>query len=88
MVPVIEVQGLMKTFNKKNILSGLNFTVPQGAMVALIGASGSGKSTLLRHLAGLTESDRQGGKVTALGQAVQKEGVLSSPLRHTSCPLI
>lgn len=82
MVPVIEVQGLMKTFNKKNILSGLNFTVPQGAMVALIGASGSGKSTLLRHLAGLTESDRQGGKVTALGQAVQKEGVLSSDIRR------
>lgn len=30
----------------------------------------------------MVDSDRQGGKVTALGQAVQKEGVLSSDIRR------
>lgn len=35
------------------ILDGINFTVPNGATLAIIGASGSGKSTLLGLLAGL-----------------------------------
>ena len=35
------------------ILADIDFTVPQGATVAIVGASGSGKSTLLGLLAGL-----------------------------------
>ena len=35
------------------ILQGVNFTVPAGATLAIVGASGSGKSTLLGLLAGL-----------------------------------
>ncbi len=40
--------------NKKGeevILKNLNFNIPKGSLIALIGANGSGKSTLLRSLA-------------------------------------
>ena len=53
----IEVRNLWKTIenppSKVEILRNINFTVPHGQFLAIMGASGSGKSTLLGLLAGL-----------------------------------
>jgi putative ABC transport system ATP-binding protein len=54
---MIVVDGLRKSIRNGartvDILKGLDFTVPKGEFVAIMGASGSGKSTLLGLLAGL-----------------------------------
>ena len=54
---LLEVQGLSKTVPSPegplHLLEGLNFTIPHGEVVAVVGTSGSGKSTLLGLLAGL-----------------------------------
>ncbi|MEX2415278.1 MAG: ABC transporter ATP-binding protein [Paenibacillaceae bacterium] len=54
---MIECEGLVKIYKTDDIevvaLQGLNFTVTQGEMMAIIGNSGSGKSTLLNILGGL-----------------------------------
>jgi putative ABC transport system ATP-binding protein len=54
---VIVVENLTKTIvngpHRVEILRGVEFTVPKGQFVVLMGASGSGKSTLLGLLAGL-----------------------------------
>jgi putative ABC transport system ATP-binding protein len=56
-VPAIEAKHLSKhvadATGTLTILDGVDFTVPAGATVAIVGASGSGKSTLLGLLAGL-----------------------------------
>jgi putative ABC transport system ATP-binding protein len=53
----IEVRNLWKTIenppSRVEILRDINFTVPHGQFLAIMGASGSGKSTLLGLLAGL-----------------------------------
>jgi sulfonate transport system ATP-binding protein len=49
----VRVRGLVKAFEERRVLDGLDLTVHQGEFVALLGQSGSGKSTLLRILAGL-----------------------------------
>jgi len=42
------VEGLSKSFGRHEVLRGIDLTVTEHEVVALIGASGSGKSTLLR----------------------------------------
>lgn len=54
---MIHCEGLVKIFKSEDIevvaLQGLNLSVEQGEMMAIIGNSGSGKSTLLNILGGL-----------------------------------
>lgn len=55
--PVIALEGVTKSIvngtHRVDILRGIDFSVPKGQFVALMGSSGSGKSTLLGLLAGL-----------------------------------
>jgi putative ABC transport system ATP-binding protein len=55
--PIIQVSGLTRTIDsgthQVHILRGIDFEIPAGQFVAIMGASGSGKSTLLGLLAGL-----------------------------------
>ena len=55
--PVLEVQGVTKTYGEEEVLRGVDVAVREHEAVALIGASGSGKSTLLRCVDLLEEID-------------------------------
>lgn len=54
---MIEVKHVTKTYGKKQAvftaLDDVNFTIPDGASVAIVGKSGSGKSTLMHAMSGL-----------------------------------
>ena len=65
---VIEAQELRKAYGERLLVDGLDFTVPPGAIVGVIGANGAGKSTLFRMIAGSEKPDT--GSV-ALGDTVQ-----------------
>jgi polar amino acid transport system ATP-binding protein len=55
--PVIEIAGVTKAFDEREVLKGVDLTIDEHQAVALIGASGSGKSTLLRCIDLLIEID-------------------------------
>ena len=59
--PAISVRGLRKRFGDKVVLDGIDFDVPAGSSLVVIGGSGSGKSVLVKCILGLIEPD--GGSV-------------------------
>lgn len=65
---MIEVEGLHKSFNGKEVLRGVNLSIPKGEVTSIMGASGGGKSVLLKHLVGLMRPDR--GRVVVDGKDI------------------
>ncbi|MBL8335811.1 MAG: sn-glycerol-3-phosphate ABC transporter ATP-binding protein UgpC [Rhodoferax sp.] len=49
----LELQRIVKTFDKTTILHGIDLSVADGEFVVFVGPSGCGKSTLLRVISGL-----------------------------------
>ncbi len=75
---IVEIRHLTKSYRRGEqvvpVLTDINFDIPEGEFVALMGPSGSSKSTLLNLIAGLDKPDsgelRVGGvDITALGEA-------------------
>lgn len=54
---IIRVKDLVKTFDGRIVLDGINLEIEKGKVTAIMGGSGCGKSTLLRHLIGVLRPD-------------------------------
>ncbi|MFN2536649.1 MAG: ABC transporter ATP-binding protein [Mycobacteriales bacterium] len=50
---MLELQGIHAGYGKSPVLRGVDLAVPEGSVVALLGANGAGKTTLLRVASGL-----------------------------------
>ncbi len=71
----VEVRGLRKSFNRVEVLKGLDFKVEPGEIFVIMGPSGSGKSVLLKHIIGLEEPDA--GEILIEGESIQSPEVIS-----------
>lgn len=54
----ITVRELDKSFGKKQVLRGIDFSIKSGDIVCLLGPSGSGKTTLIRCLIGAIKAEK------------------------------
>jgi ABC-2 type transport system ATP-binding protein len=59
---VIKVSNLKKSYGSNQVLTGIDFEVERGTMLALLGPNGAGKTTTVRILSTLINADS--GKVT------------------------
>ncbi len=50
---LLEIKGLTARYNAGDVLKGIDLSVEEGEIVALIGSNGAGKSTTLRSISGL-----------------------------------
>ena len=64
----LEVRGVSKNFDGKNVLEDITITLKEGELVCLLGVSGGGKTTLFNVISGLVEPER--GQVFLNGEDV------------------
>ena len=60
-MPILEAQGLAKTYGRRRVVDGVNLEVEQGEIVWLLGPNGAGKTTCFRMICGMIDPDE--GKV-------------------------
>ena len=54
---VVNFEGVTKAFGDKLLIDNLSFSVPQGAIVGIVGGNGAGKSTLFKMISGVEQPD-------------------------------
>jgi len=67
---IVSVQNLVKRFDGRAVLQGVNLDVRAGETMVIMGGSGSGKSTLLRHIIGTFRPDE--GRILLFGEDICK----------------
>src|ERR687897_1716770 len=70
--PVLELQGVSKSFGAVQALFEVDFHVSPGDIMALVGDNGAGKSTLIKCIAGIHPFDS--GEIRFEGQPVHIHG--------------
>ena len=64
----VSVRGISKSFGKQPVITNLDWEIPAGAIVGLLGVNGSGKSTLIQCMLGLLRLDA--GEISIAGHDV------------------
>jgi D-xylose transport system ATP-binding protein len=67
-MPLLVLEGVTKSFGPVQALSGVDFEVDRGEVVALVGDNGAGKSTLIKAMDGVQPAE--GGKMFFDGKQV------------------
>jgi len=78
--PLIQLEGVRKSFGDNLVLDGIDLEVSSGEVLVVIGPSGSGKSTLLRCV-NLLEPIQEG-RIYFEGEEITKKGVDVSAVRE------
>lgn len=81
----LEIRGLKVNYGSIEALKGIDISVKEGQIVALLGSNGAGKTTTLRKISGILEAS--GGQIEFFGQDITKMpankiaslGIIQSP---------
>src|SRR6201993_1916513 len=87
--PLLAMDGVVAGYGGGDVLRGVTFTVPQGAITCVVGPNGAGKSTVMRVISGLLRPRL--GTVTLRGEKLTGKsprqilamGVVQVPQNHS-----
>jgi branched-chain amino acid transport system ATP-binding protein len=67
---LLEVKGLHAAYGQTRVLHGIDFSLDQGSITALLGANGAGKTTTLRAVCGMVRTE---GEVRFAGESIGRK---------------
>ncbi len=82
---LLEIQDLEISYGFINAVKKINMSIPQGSIVAILGANGAGKTSTIRSISGLNKV--KSGKIIFKGEEIQnlvsykivEKGIMQSP---------
>jgi lipooligosaccharide transport system ATP-binding protein len=72
MPSVVEIEGLVKRYDSREVVRGIDLSVPAGRCFGVLGPNGAGKTTTLRLLLG--QSPVNGGEIRVFGLPISQAG--------------
>ena len=82
-MPLLELRGVEARYGGLQALHGINLSVGEGEVVAVLGANGAGKTTTLRAISGTVRTSGElvfaGGRLPRRPEAVARAGVAHVP---------
>ncbi|GAB4508376.1 MAG: ATP-binding cassette domain-containing protein [Sulfuricaulis sp.] len=69
---VVEIEGLVKRYDSREVVRGIDLSVPTGRCFGVLGPNGAGKTTTLRLLLG--QSPVNGGEIRVFGLPIPQAG--------------
>lgn len=73
---MVTIKNLHKKFGKNQVLSGVDLSITEGGIFAVLGPNGSGKTTLIKSILGMVIPDK--GNIAVLNENIKKK----SDYRH------
>lgn len=73
---MVIIENVHKKFGKNQVLSGVDLTISNGGIFAVLGPNGSGKTTLIKSILGMVIPNK--GNITVLGENINQH----SDYRH------
>ena len=67
-MPILEAEGLVKTFGSRRVVDGVGFAVEAAEIVGLLGPNGAGKTTTINMILGVLEPS--GGRIHIEGRSL------------------
>lgn len=83
--PILEIKNLEIDYGIVKAVKGINMVVPQGSIVAILGANGAGKTSTIKAISGMTKVKH--GEILYHGEPIQNvvpykivsKGIMQSP---------
>lgn len=76
-LPVLEIKNVHKKYLSHSVLEGVDFSIPRGKIVGLLGPNGCGKTTILKLISGLLQLDEGEIRINGICPGQQTKSMIS-----------
>ena len=77
---MVRIENLHKKFNKNIVLSGVDLTINEGGIFAVLGPNGSGKTTLIKSILGMVIPNK--GTISVLGENIKHNSIYRNKIDY------